>query len=270
MLDRAQIDQVYPDGFLVVPQVIGASEIASLRTDLDCQFRNTSNYPSDANGGDVRHSIRVDLCARFPQFRWLLTHEPIISSAQSLLDADAVVLPEVVAHESGYGPWHKDITSQERDDHQFHWEDPNFAMLEAAIYLQDNGPDRGGGALDVIPGSHKIPDRYSTLPTRLINKLRQKGRWPDHADRFSIPSKAGDLVLFHFKLDHRATPPRKAHLGSTQRKLAIFIAFSRRNESAFLRYVDYVKTRPSYACLGNHSYPDDYREKVESRGLKLL
>lgn len=65
------------------------------------------------------------------------------------------------------------------------------------------------------------------ITRRLIHRLTPK---------YSIPSKAGDLVGFHFRLLHRATPQ-----GSKRRKFAIFWVAAK-NTPDIQRYLEYLKT----------------------------
>src|SRR6185437_11613372 len=127
--------------------------------------------------------------------------DPVVKILKSLLGEDYVKLPEDAAALNSFGGWHKDTTSLERAGYRFHYQD-DFLMVGIAYYLQDN-TQRYGGGLDVETGSHREP-RRPHIARRAIRKLgRLVGRRSDAATKdggankvVSIPSKAGDLVIF--------------------------------------------------------------------------
>jgi hypothetical protein len=269
MLSQLQKSQFAQDGFVVVPNVLTAEQVEQLRSFLTRQFDSPPQFPGDTAKTNASHpAVRFDICTRFPELRWLMIHPPLIATLRSILGDDFVLLPEMSAHDSGFGSWHADTGSQERAGHLFHL-DPDFLMLEAAFYLQDNGPY--GGGLDVIPGSHL--ERDKSLPEHRDLLTRTKltlDVWGVRKAGYSIPSRAGDLVLFDFRIQHRATAPgdrRKAP--GVPRKLAIFFACSRNNAHA-RRYVDFIRGRADYVYLQGHEYPEAMLALAREHHLTLL
>lgn len=255
------------DGYAMVPRVFTVPQIRSLRRDLLGIFDAPATLPGDLPRRPNGAGVRVELAARYPALRWLLVHPPLLAAIRSVLGDDFVFLPEMSAHDSGYGGWHKDTTSQESVGHRFQW-DPDFAMLEAAIYLQDNHRLYAGG-LDVIPGSHRQPDRYIKPATSLVDRV--KGR-VDHArHRRTLRTQVGDLLLFDFRIDHRATQPVPlVPIPSSHRKLAVFFACSANNAHA-RRYRDFIASRQDYTYLhGDHAYPQELVELARSARVQLL
>src|SRR5688500_7722542 len=126
MLTRAQSDSFHRDGYLLVPGVLDAGQVAHLRRSLLEQLTTPreSWFPCDT---DI---VLFNLYSRLPDLRWLLFHEPTVAVLKSLLGEDFVVLRETAAHRGVYTGWHKDTTSQEREGHTFQW-DPDYLMLEA-------------------------------------------------------------------------------------------------------------------------------------------
>ena len=120
-----------------------------------------------------------------------------------MLGEDFCFLPEMTAHHQGFGNWHKDTTSMEQDGEDFH-RSPDFRMVQCAIYMQDQ-TERYGGGLDLVPGSHKGTDPTArggvgSFVYRLRRRVGGKVR--------TLPSRAGDLVVFDLRTDHRATEPQ--------------------------------------------------------------
>lgn len=258
MLTSNQLEQFHRDGFLVVPSVITKKQVKELRDFLINIFNSNINL-----SGNTRN-FRNDIASNYQQIRWLLFHPPIISALKSLLGNNFVFLPEMSAHCSNYSGWHKDTTSQECAGHKFHWQ-PNYLMVEAAIYLQDN--NEYGGGLDVIPGSHNYPDLYATIAGQ--TSLRDSKNYKSL--QYSIPSQAGDLTIFNFRIDHKATLPSKCSIESIpddKRKLAMFFACSANNEHV-KNYKSFLMSRTDYHYLKNHQYPSDLLNLANEHNIIL-
>lgn len=254
------------DGFVVVPRVFEAAQIADLRRELLQIFDRAPLLPGDLAHGSNGAGLRVDLASRYPALRWLLVHPPLVAAARAVLGDNFIYLPEMSAHDSGFGGWHRDTSSQESVGHTFHHE-PDFSMAQVAIYLQDNSRIYGGG-LDVIPRSHLQRDEGSKNPS-LRQRIERRARTA--IKQHSIPSRAGDLVMFDFRVQHRASqrvplvpvPPE-------HRKLAIFFACSANNAHA-QRYRDFIASRQDYAHLhGEHAYPAELLALARTANVQLM
>ncbi|HEY9691117.1 MAG TPA: phytanoyl-CoA dioxygenase family protein [Oculatellaceae cyanobacterium] len=257
MLNHSQIEQFHKDGFLLVPSVFTQEQIGELREYLIKLFESDIQYHGDTG------NFRLDICTRYPELRWLLTHPPMLSTLRSLLGDDFIYLPETAAHRSNYSTWHKDTTSQEYMGHTFQWQ-PNYLLIETAVYLQDN--NEYGGGLDVIPGSHLYPDVRTNPNAHAF--------WQNISPQpsmYSIPGKAGDLVLFHFRVDHRASFPLNCaveNVPEEHRKYAMFFAASANNEHAW-HYKNYIASRPDYHYLKNHQYPEELLQLAQEHNFIL-
>jgi ectoine hydroxylase-related dioxygenase (phytanoyl-CoA dioxygenase family) len=237
------------DGFAVVRDVLTPEQARGLRTTLEGMFARPATFEGDFDRRGRIGSVRFDICAREPSLRWLLTHPPLIAALTDALGEDFVFLPEMSAHHGGYGDWHKDTTSQERAGLRFQWE-PEYLMVEAAFYCQDNTEAFGGG-LEVIRASHRTPDRYlDVIDRNVFDKVRTKLKamkiLPTQRGEL-LPTRPGDLLLFDFRLDHRASPASKP-VPKEHEKYAIFFACAR-NTKQVRQYVDYIKSRPDYQFL---------------------
>ncbi len=264
MLTQEQIQKFHHDGFLLIKDVFTSDEIESLRRYTETVYLTNSPYPGDTDCAPGNASLRANFLSRYPQYIWLLRHDGFISILKSILEDDFVFLPEMALQASGYGRWHKDTSSQEAHGHLFHYE-PDFLMIEAAIYLQPN--DETGGGLDVVPGSHTKPDMQSIKLSLFKRILRRLGLYksPDR-NGYSIPNNEGDLVLFDFRIDHQATQPVKA---IKKTKYAMFFACSKNNRHVS-EYIRFIRSRKGYDYLNDDPiYSEELIKLAEEECLSL-
>ncbi|MHC5025723.1 MAG: phytanoyl-CoA dioxygenase family protein [Planctomycetota bacterium] len=221
---RARFDR---DGFALVPRVLDAEQVATLRSFWEDVFVDEPGLDPQCAGA------RSNIYVQYPEIRWLLAHPPIVAALSSLLGDDFVYLHECAVHDNGMARWHKDTSSQEKRGHHFHL-DPDYRIVQCALYLQANGP--WGGGVDVNPGSHRAPDHY-------VEPSRARDMPP--LEPFTVPNEAGDLVVFHTRLNHQATQPRSLPLPSEHRKLAMFI-LAGPDDVQVDRYHDWIGSREDY------------------------
>jgi hypothetical protein len=260
------------DGFVRLPGALDASAVAQLRAELTRIFDAPPAHEGDLVGHSHYGHAFFDAFNRYPVLQWVPFHPPVVAALRQLLGDDFVYLPEVAIHDSGYGGWHKDTTSQEAAGLRFHLE-PDYRMIQCAIYLQDNDPTYAGG-LDVAPGSHRRRDRIVSPPTgpttRFLNRVRYRLKtWDDNARRETLATRAGDVVCFDYRLDHRATPPKVRPVPASLRKLAIFMAASANNRHV-RTYVDYIKSRPDYPYLKTYKTSPELLAKARANNVGLV
>lgn len=268
MLTKKQINDFRKNGYLLVPDILTTDQVCALRATLRAKF-NTSD--EERLPGDTSQYI-YDIFSRHADVRWLLFHEPTLAVLRLLLGEDFVVMREVAAHFQSFGGWHKDTSAQERAGHMFQWDD-DYLMVEVGYYLQDNTPEYGGG-LDVHSGSHREPDYFVRPPAPSGRMLRMLGKLIGHVGNderraVSIPSKAGDLVIFDFRINHRATQPKHQTIPEESQKMAVFIACSR-NTRHVKAYHDFIASRPSYVYLQEFAYPDDLVAACRQASINLV
>ena len=149
-------------------------------------------------------------------------------------------------------------------------------MVQCAIYFQDN--DEYGGGLDVVPGSHTEPDHTPPAPkVTFVDRVRGKLGFPkksapppEEPNAITIPSKAGDLVIFNVLTNHQATQPRICgtnEIPEERRKFALFFVCAVNNEHAE-RYVEFITGQYAHLRTG-HTYPDDLLELAARNDIKL-
>ncbi len=169
-----------------------------------------------------------------------------------LIGEGLVLLPEHAAHRNGFGGWHKDTNMFEAAGSMAHWSS-DYAVYQCGIYLQDNSPESGGG-LSVVPGSHRVPRN----PAQTEVVAQQHG--------VVLDSRAGDLVVFHTRLDHRATPAQgQPPYGD---KLALFFMAAQDNQHA-AAYCEFIHRRKDYTYLRTYRTPDDLQTLARAQGIRF-
>jgi hypothetical protein len=138
-------------GYVRFPEIFTREEMDRLRKDAEAVFADVNRSPP------FQFKTEAAVLKRFPQFRWIFAHEPLLEALRLILGDKFILIDEVALHDSGYGGWHTDTTSLEVAGHEFNWA-PDFLVVQCAIYMQDNSEYAGG--LDVIPGSHLRDDPY--------------------------------------------------------------------------------------------------------------
>jgi len=283
MLNTRQIKQFHRDGFIVVPSVLTKEQAAELRSFLIRVFDAGAKFEGDAPG------TRYDVYSRYPELHWVLFHPPILSSLKSLLGDNFVYLPEMAAMDSSFGDWHKDTSTQEVEGYLYQYE-PDYFIVEVGLYLQDNSEEYGGG-LDVIPGSHicSPPDKYAQRRRppkgalgRFWRDIKDKLRYEKiriketiglnkeklKPGQYSVPNNAGDLVIFDYKLDHKATWAKKKPIPEENRKIGLFFGCSVNDDYA-RRYSQFLASRPHYSFLKNHRYAEKLQELARENNVTL-
>ncbi|MBI2269183.1 MAG: phytanoyl-CoA dioxygenase family protein [Bacteroidetes bacterium] len=279
MVSDATIDSFKKDGYLLIPGFVSKEDINQLRSTIQPYFENGSWSKYQFN---TKHVIN-NVYETFPEIINLIINKELINVLSKIFNSKPVLLPETTIHYNIYTSWHKDTTTQEKMGHMFQWK-PNALMVEAGIYLQDN--DEYGGGLTVMPGSQKDPDYFKDInlsePT-LINKIKKKLALynersdkvvnPYNRDIFDIPSKAGDLVIFNFLTNHRASLPigyKTEEIPFSKKKLAIFNAFSIDNETCN-EYYNFILSRkePFYSNLKNRGVLPALKTKAEELNFKI-
>lgn len=229
-------------------------------------------------------ALRAELAAAFeaPQFRDSLVRSPGCGSIfldlfrlphvyrqmfsprmarllTTLIGPGFVLLPEHAAHSDGFGGWHKDTDMLEFAGQTAHWSN-DYGIFQCAVYLQDNSQD--GGGLSIVPGSHRVPRPSRSEPDAA---QRFQARAAQHGVR--LDSAAGDLVVFHTRLDHRATP-KVTEVPAYGQKLALFFIAGWDNRHS-QSYNEFIHNRKDYAYLRTYCVPEDMRLLAREHGFRF-
>jgi len=121
-------------------------------------------------------------------------------------------LNEFSLQDSHFSGWHTDTSSPDAGD-EFHWSPTNL-LVNTAIYLQDN--DGNGGRLDLVSKSHPPDD-----PLAITIRGGQVSN--PYEGAITVDSNAGDVVISHLRVSHRASEVRRPARKGAERKLALFM-----------------------------------------------
>lgn len=289
-ISSREIDQFNKEGYLLVRNLLNSEQVARLRAFCKSKFHLPA---AQQLPGDNDTSL-VDIFSRYPEIRWLLFNERLNDLLKALAGDDFVLMPESFAILNSFGRWHKDTTPWEKKSgRKIHWE-KGYRIVGFAFYLQDNTEEYGGG-LDVEPRSHLEPDRFINPPEWSQRPLGQKigfkikkiwytrtGRkvilqapgWDGSPYLFrrspvSIPNKAGDLVLFDIRINHRATQPRQLPVPPEHDKILINGGASSNNRWFIQDRLDYYFDRDGCFYPKGLRYPPDFLREAEAHGIRL-
>lgn len=270
------------DGFALFPGVLTSEEVSSLRAAVAAHF-------ADWNRTAKR---RIDPEAeRIEAVRQLFGHQGVLDAARSILGDPWVLVDEIAAHDSHFaepgGGWHTDTTSPEALGRTFH-QDPAFKMVQGVIYLQDS--TQYGGGLDIIPGSHRRPDPFvetrraqleatdgsglaararGTLVHRLAKLTSRPPKDPFEGHGFTIPSRAGDLVMFDLRATHRGTPWTVRPDSPDKRKLAVFFVAGANNEPT-QQYREWLQFYTARIGAGLREPPAAFADELRTRNVVFI
>jgi len=263
------------NGFAVFKNVLTPAEMALFRKECELLVQQKKVVTQGDND-----YIRNNILVRSDVVRNMFLQEKVIKVIRHICGEDFCILPEISIMRSQYGGWHKDTTSVELFGYDFH-KNPNFRVVNVAIYCQDNG--EYGGGLDVVPGSHKTVDSFVefyrnqennamnkkdpprsamvTLKTALKDFLKRNQLLPekylkkenkpsyplDASDtrqgKYQIPSKMGDIVIFDLRMDHKASWPKGTFDPLSIPEKYAFFAICGANNDATVSYRNYLLKR---------------------------
>lgn len=207
-LTSRQLEQFDRDGFLVFPDLFSRPEVAVLRQEVARLGRVDSEEVVREHTGGVRTIFRVhetDGATRSPAFRAMVRTPRLLRPVQQVLKDDAVYVYHTKintkpAIEGTVWQWHQDYGSWKRDGCLR----PDMATFN--VMMTDT--TEMGGALYIIPGSHKLGRiepvydestsyKFWALPKdRMIEVLRSS------PEPIAVTGRAGTGVLFHCNVLH--------------------------------------------------------------------
>ncbi|MFK8057704.1 MAG: phytanoyl-CoA dioxygenase family protein [Saprospiraceae bacterium] len=214
VLTSAQKEQYLKEGYLHLPSVYSENDIERARELIE-DYIKSGGWDSAPHADE---GVTTDIYERIPELTDIVFNEHYLSAMRQLFGEDAVVLAEPAIHKGRYYYWHKDSTFIDELGEDYHWK-PDFAAAMTVMYLQENHPEYGGG-ITVVPGTHRDPDFYHTIPKmNLVERAILKGKkilkashfdmLDQHPELYPIASGKGDLLVLDMRLDHKGTPALK-------------------------------------------------------------
>lgn len=183
--ENSGADHLRAEGYAHLPGAIGSQTVKALRETAEgLAFR------SDGVGLTIGATMSI------PGLEKVIFAEPIMTLARGLLGERISLFPNITLRRNTQTPWHVDDAFRLPVEG---WEDADrVEFLQVTVYLQSNGET--GGGLDVVPRSHRLEERAGAADSfhAFIATMR--------ADAITVPSHAGDAVLWDGRLMHRSTP----------------------------------------------------------------
>ena len=211
------------DGYCILPGVLRPSEVQALRSELRRLF--------EANGSP--RFLRLQQLQDHRALMRLPFRDAVVAGLTESLGHDYYTVPDLCAQHDMYGVWHAD---SDPDGARPELANPNFGVAKCGIYLQDNGV--GGGGLEIVPAAHLMP--VPKAPPRLayaLKRLRDRGL--RELKRIRLPLRAGDAVIFDYRLPHISARPVPGH--ARQEKFVLY--FNAANAQSGVHYLEHIKRR---------------------------
>jgi ectoine hydroxylase-related dioxygenase (phytanoyl-CoA dioxygenase family) len=204
MLTKQQITQYHNDGYTVLHEFVGRTEVDALLNEIGAltstatvAHHDPSRLEMEPNQGPGGKEVRriYEACTYYPKFRSL-------SESKDLLDAlEQLIGPNLMFHHSKINmkpakvgsvvEWHQDLT---------YYPMTNTDSVTVLFYLQD--ADASNGCLQVIPASHQ------RVMDHTLNGVFQ-GRVTEAVNSSAavfLEAKAGSAILMHGLAAHSSAP----------------------------------------------------------------
>lgn len=207
-LDEAQLRQFDEDGYIFLPDLFAADEVALLREEIDRIFTLERDEVLRAPTGEARASLAME---RYSEpFATLLRHPRLVEPGMQILGGEVYSHQYKVVCKDPFGaldfPWHQDFGSWHAYDGM-----PEPRAMNYAVFLDDvtefNGP------ICFIPGSHRqgrLDGGGSALPgvkSPLYTLDRATvARLANERGIVAPKGRAGSGVFFHGCLAHASAP----------------------------------------------------------------
>jgi non-haem Fe2+, alpha-ketoglutarate-dependent halogenase len=194
MLTTAQVEQYREEGFVSPVRVMSEAAAGEYRRRLEA-FEATSGGPL---GGDLRHKSHL-------LFTWLaelVRHDRILDAIEDLYGPDLLCWSTNFFIKEKANPafvsWHQDST---------YWGLSKPDVVSAWIAF--TSAHSGNGAMQVIPGSHKvdqIPHRDTFDKHNLLTRGQEVAVDVDESKAVTITLEPGEMSLHHVRLVHGSPP----------------------------------------------------------------
>lgn len=189
-------------GFTVLKDVYPADATGEIRRMAEAVFAQADSL--DPSLGDSTH-VRNNALERFDELSQALVNDTVLAAIRAIVGEGGYILPTNALCRDRYSTWHKDVHGLEKRGYDFHWKTDDLGLYTIIIYQQESSREQGGG-LDIIPGSHRVPDRYSYREGDggqvALGELAY-----DPTLVQTLDSSPRDVIVFDVRCDHRGSWP---------------------------------------------------------------
>lgn len=203
------------DGYLVVPAVLDADEVARYTSVVDDLYERCWRAGSLGRGGALHELSAVHAC---PALAPLVDHPRVLGLVWSMLGwnvhvhhSHVDVHPPVRGEQPYRFEWHQDGGRQNRELET----DPRPRMSVKVAYWLSDVSQPGRGNLKLVPGSHTT--------NWIDGPPRRDVPWPDPAGAIEVTARRGDAVFFDRRIWHARSVNR-----STVTRKAVFFGYTYR------------------------------------------
>jgi ectoine hydroxylase-related dioxygenase (phytanoyl-CoA dioxygenase family) len=219
VLTQDEKDQLDRDGFLPLPGILAADEVAAINERL----AELTAAEGDRAGLEV-HQERgtdrlADLVNKDPKFEVCFSHPRVLAAMRHVLGE--FKLSSLNSRAALPGEGHQGLHA----DFGHPVQPGEYEVCNSIWLLDDFTPENG--ATRVVPGSH----RRGTMPG---DEMPNPGA--DHPDQIQLTGKAGTVVIFNSHLWHGGT---KNHTNQPRRALHSY--FARRHQPQQLDQQTYIR-----------------------------
>jgi ectoine hydroxylase len=209
-LTKDQIDRLERDGFLVLPNLLSADEIALLRAELArvSQLVDIRNMrEGDGETPRIIYGLPDVGGPTFSQAYWDLARDRrVLQPVMDILGEDVSLFHIKCnfkeAIDGGYWQWHQDYANWKANDNA-----PEPRLVTAMVML-DQATEMGG-CLYFVPGSHKRgivepdwDDTSTSYALWTVPKQKMIQIAAELGDPVAITGTQGTVVLFHANMIH--------------------------------------------------------------------
>ncbi|WP_298332982.1 class I SAM-dependent methyltransferase [Asticcacaulis sp.] len=200
--DAARRHELTLRGFTVLKDIYAADAAGDIRQMAEAIFARPDSL--DPSLGDSTH-VRNNALARFDDISRVLMNDRMLTAIQRIVGDGGYILPVNALCQDRYSTWHKDVHGLEKRGYDFHWKTEDLGLYTVIVYQQESSREQGGG-LDIIPGSHRVRDRYSYEAGDggqvALGELAY-----DPALVRTLQSSPCDVIIFDVRCDHRGSWP---------------------------------------------------------------
>ena len=208
MLSRADVERYDRDGFIVVPDVLSAEEVAGLRAATDALVERSRAVEDHNEVYDLEpgHSADEPRVRRIKtpdkwdgRFAAIVRHPRIVACLQALwgpnIRFDSAKLNMKAAGFGAPVEWHQDWAF---------YPHTNDDLAAVGVMIDDMAEENG--PLMVIPGSHKGPVHDHHADGRFCGAIDPTKTALDYQSAMPCLGKAGSISIHHVRAIHASAP----------------------------------------------------------------